>query len=57
MRQAVYEKVVCGSSPFLVENGLALNETTNPTKPLCGEEMSSAESSSASSIKRDSGAV
>lgn len=45
------------SSPFLVENGLALNETTNPTKPLCGEEMSSAESSSASSIKRDSGAV
>ena len=44
-------------SPFLVENGLALNETTNPTKPLCGEEMSSAESSSASSIKRDSGAV
>lgn len=45
------------SSPFLVENGLALNETTNPTKPLCGEGLSAAESSSVSPIKRDSGAL
>lgn len=45
------------SSPFLVENGIALDENLSPTKPLCGEEMSSAESSSALPIKRDSGAV
>lgn len=45
------------SSPFLVENGIALDENLSPTKPLCGEEMSSAESSSALPIKRGSGAV
>ena len=43
------------STPFLVENGKALDES--PTKPLCGENTSAAESSSASPIKRDSGAV
>ena len=43
--------------PFLVENGKALDENPCPTKPLCGEELSAAESSSASLIKRDSGAV
>ena len=41
--------------PFLVENGKALDENPSPTKPLCGEELSAAESSSASPIKRDSG--
>lgn len=45
------------SSPFLVENGIALDENLSPTKPLCGEEMSSAESPSALPIKRGSGAV
>ena len=40
--------------PFLVENGKALDENPSPTKPLCGEELSAAESSSASPIKRDS---
>ena len=45
------------SSPFLVENGIALDENLSPTKPLCGEEMSSADRSSALPIKRDSGAV
>ena len=44
-------------TPFLVENGKALDENPSPTKPLCGEEMSSAESSSVPPIKRDSGAV
>ena len=44
-------------APFLVENGKALDENPSPTKPLCGEELSSAESSSASPIKRDSGAL
>ena len=44
-------------APFLVENGKALDENPSPTKPLCGEELSAAESSSASPIKRDSGAV
>ena len=44
-------------TPFLVENGKALDENPCPTKPLCGEELSAAESSSASLIKRDSGAV
>ena len=44
-------------TPFLVENGKALDENPSPTKPLCGEELSSAESSSASPIKRDSGAL
>ena len=43
--------------PFLVENGKALDENPSPTKPLCGEELSAAESSSASPIKRDSGAL
>lgn len=43
--------------PFLVENGKALDENPSPTKPLCGEELSAAESSSASPIKRDSGAA
>ena len=36
--------------PFLVENGKALDENPSPTKPLCGEELSAAESSSASPI-------
>lgn len=31
--------------PFLVENGKALDENPSPTKPLCGEELSAAESS------------
>ena len=44
-------------TPFLVENGKALDENPSPTKPLCGEELSAAESSSASPIKRDSGAL
>ena len=44
-------------TPFLVENGKALDENPSPTKPLCGEELSAAESSSALLIKRDSGAV
>lgn len=44
-------------TPFLVENGKALDENPNPTKPLCGEELSATESSSALLIKRDSGAV
>ena len=30
--------------PFLVENGKALDENPSPTKPLCGEELSAAES-------------
>lgn len=33
--------------PFLVENGKALDENPSPTKPLCGEELSAAGSSSA----------
>lgn len=45
------------SSPFLVENGIALDENLSPTQPLCGEELSAAESSSALPIKRDSGAL
>ena len=44
-------------APFLVENGKALDENPSPTKPLCGEELSAAESSSTSSIKRESGAL
>ena len=44
-------------TPFLVEKGKALDENPNPTKPLCGEELSAAESPSALLIKRDSGAV
>ena len=44
-------------APFLVENGKALDENPSPTKPLCGEELSAAESSSTSLIKRDSGAL
>ena len=43
--------------PFLVENGKALDENPSPTKPLRGEELSAAESPSASPIKRDSGAL
>ena len=43
--------------PFLVENGKALDENPSPTKPLCGEEVSAAESSSVSPIKRNSGAM
>lgn len=42
-------------TPFLVENGKALDENPSLTKPLCGEGLSAAESSSASTIKRDSG--
>ena len=42
---------------FLVENGKDLDENPSPTKPLCGEELSAAESSSTSSIKSDSGAL
>ena len=44
-------------TPFLVENGKALDENPSPTKPLCGEEVSAAESSSVSPIKRNSGAM
>lgn len=44
-------------TPFLVENGKALDENPSLTKPLCGEGLSAAESSSASPIKRDSGAL
>lgn len=44
-------------TPFLVENGKALDENPSLTKPLCGEKLSAAESSSASPIKRDSGAL
>ena len=44
-------------TPFLVENGKALDENPSLTKPLCGEGLSAAESSSASPIKRDSGTL
>ena len=44
-------------APFLVENGKAMDENPSPTKPLCGEKLSAAESSSALPIKRDSEAV
>lgn len=44
-------------TPFLVENGKALDENPSLTEPLCGEGLSAAESSSASPIKRDSGAL
>lgn len=44
-------------TPFLVENGKALDENPSLTKPLCGEGLSVAESSSASPIKRDSGVL
>ena len=44
-------------TPFLVENGKALDENPSLTKPLCGEGLSVAESSSASPIKHDSGAL
>lgn len=44
-------------TPFLVENGKALDENPSLTEPLCGEGLSAAESSAASPIKRDSGAL
>ena len=44
-------------APFFGENGKALDEKPRFTEPLGGDGWSAAESSSASPIKRDSGAL